>query len=207
MIRFFRELKVSYLIFAIMCLGLGISLLIWPDISAKVLCIGLGTILAIAGGVNVIVFAVTHDGTLYSRFSLIVGVIFLAIGGFIIWKPEVIMAIIPIIMGIFIIIHGFYDFKQTLDLGKFKYEKWYVALIVSILTMALGVLIIVNPFETASTLMIFVGIALVFDGLSDIWIISRVFGLTHRMKRELKKQLEETEILTDSEPVEVPENK
>ncbi|MDD6202126.1 MAG: DUF308 domain-containing protein [Lachnospiraceae bacterium] len=206
MLRFFRELKASFLVSSCFSLALGIALLIWPGISAKVLCITLGTMLAIAGIVSVIVFLVTHDGTIYSRMNLTGGIVFLVIGMFIILQPEIVMTIIPIIIGIFIMVHGLYNFKQTVDLGKYRYDKWYFALILSILTIGLGIVVIINPFETAEALMMMAGAALVFDGVSDIWILSRIFVFTRKAKKELKKQIEEAEALIDESPQEVFED-
>lgn len=46
MYQFFKGLKANYLISAILCILFGLTLIIWPDISSKVVCIGLGCVLA-----------------------------------------------------------------------------------------------------------------------------------------------------------------
>ena len=46
---------------------------------------------------------------------------------------------------------------------------------VSFGTVALGVVLICNPFTIVDTVVRIIGAFLVYDGLSDMWILSRVF--------------------------------
>ena len=51
-------------------------------------------------------------------------------------------------------------------------------LLLAVRTLALGVLVVVNPFGTFAALMTLVGLSLVFDGVTDlviIWRLSRAF--------------------------------
>ncbi len=49
--------------------------------------------------------------------------------------------------------------------------------------MVLGGILVYNPFEVAETVVRFIGIFLIYDGVSDIWILSRVF----KVKRDKEK--------------------
>ena len=64
---------------------------------------------------------------------------------------------------------------QAIDLKKMQYDNWWVALLLSLLTVALGVVLICNPFTIVDTVVRIIGAFLVYDGLSDMWILSRVF--------------------------------
>ena len=44
-----------------------------------------------------------------------------------------------------------------------------------VLTAALGAVLIYNPFKVVNTVVRLIGIFLIYDGLSDMWIISKVF--------------------------------
>jgi len=79
------------------------------------------------------------------------------------------------IVGILIMIHGFHNAVQAIDLKKMQYDNWWVALLLSLLTVALGVVLICNPFTIVDTVVRIIGAFLVYDGLSDMWILSRVF--------------------------------
>ena len=56
MYQFFKELKVNYILSAVFCILFGGTLVVWPDVSLKIVCIGLGAVLALSGIVNLITF-------------------------------------------------------------------------------------------------------------------------------------------------------
>ena len=65
--------------------------------------------------------------------------------------------------------------SQAITLKKNQYDGWWIACLMGILTVALGAVLIYNPFSVVNTVVRLIGIFLIYDGLSDMWIISRVF--------------------------------
>ena len=57
-------------------------------------------------------------------------------------------------------------------------------MILGLVTLGFGVLLIFNPFEAVETLVMFIGIFLIYDGVSDIWIVSRVSRVAKYLKQE-----------------------
>lgn len=199
MYRFFKTLKANYLISAVLCVLFGITLVVWPDISSKVVCIGLGCVLALTGVVNLITFFVRRDGTFLSQMNLLAGIVLTVLGGWIILDPDVLIRIIPVVIGVIIVVHGGHNLLQAVELCREKYDKWWVALLLGLVTIGFGVLLICNPFEAVSTMVILIGVLLIFDGVSDIWIISRI--------SKTAKAVAETMEALDVEAVEISDRK
>lgn len=88
---------------------------------------------------------------------------------------------------------------QAAELYKEKYDKWWVALLLGIVTIGFGALLIYNPFEAVNTMIVLIGVMLIYDGISDIWIISRV----SKTVRAVAETMEALEV----EAVEVPDKK
>lgn len=197
MYRFFKTLKANYLISAILCVLFGIMLVVWPDISSKLVCIGLGCMLVLSGVVNLIAFCARRDGTLLAQLNMLVGIVLAVLGSWITLKPEVLIMIIPVVIGVIVVIHGVHNLFQAIELYKEKYDKWWVALLLGIVTIGFGLLLIYNPFEAVSTMVVLIGVFLIFDGISDIWIISRI--------SKTAKAVVETVAALDVEAVEVVE--
>ncbi len=174
MYGFFKTLKANYLISAGLCVLFGITLVVWPDISSMIVCTGLGCVLALTGIVNLVTFFIRRDGTFLSQVNLLVGIVLVVLGGWIILYPEVLIRLIPVVIGVIIVLHGGHNLLQAVELCKEKYDKWWVALLLGVMTVGFGVLLICNPFEAVSTMVMLIGIFLIFDGISDIWIISRI---------------------------------
>ncbi|MBD5525465.1 MAG: hypothetical protein HDR04_13810 [Lachnospiraceae bacterium] len=179
-----KRLKTNIVISAILCVVLGIVLVVWPDLSMQIVCIAIGAVLLIGGGVRLAVYFTNKDGSMYAQMSLITGIVLAVVGIWILIKPDKVLAIIPIIVGIVIVLHGINDLQQAVSLYKDKYDKWWVALILGVLTIGFGVLLICRPFEALDTVVMLIGLFLIYDGLSDIWIVSRIYRTAKVLKQE-----------------------
>ena len=121
---------------------------------------------------------------------MLLGIIFAVIGAWIILKPEMIIMAVPVIVGILIIIHGLHNIIQAVDLKREGYEKWWLALLFGVLTVLFGALLIYNPFGAVEVVVRMIGIFMIYDGVSDIWIISRLSKI-----RKIKEKIVDAEFI------------
>lgn len=194
MYQFLKGLKMNYVLSAVFCILFGFMLVIWPDVSIQAVCIGLGVVLALSGVVNLVTYFVERDGRFVSRISLLAGIVLTVVGGWIIIKPEVLIMIVPVIVGVIVTVHGVHNLMQALELFRNQYSKWWVALLLGIVTAGLGILLICNPFEAVSTVVMLIGIFLIYDGISDIWIVSRVSKAAKDIRQTMEALDVEAEI-------------
>lgn len=182
--KLLKKLKTNVVISAAMCILLGIVLVIWPGLSIQIVCTAIGAVLLIGGGVRLAAYFTAKDGSVYSQMNLITGIILAVIGIWILLQPGKVLAIIPIIVGIVIALHGINNLQQTVTLCKEQYDKWWVALILGLLTVGFGVLLICKPFAALDSAVRLIGAFLIYDGVSDIWIVSRVSRTAKTLKQE-----------------------
>ena len=193
--NYIKSLKVNYSLSAVICVILGIVLLVWPGQSTQVVCMVLGIVLGGFGLIQIILYLATKEKTMVSHSMMMLGVVLAVIGGWIVLKPETIIKAVPMIVGILIVIHGFHNAVQAIDLKKMQYDNWWVALLLSLLTVALGVVLICNPFTIVDTVVRIIGAFLVYDGLSDMWILSRVF----KSKKNREKIIDTDAVIVDED--------
>ncbi|PWL55673.1 MAG: hypothetical protein DBY33_02405 [Lachnospiraceae bacterium] len=193
--NYIKSLKVNYSLSAVICVILGIVLLVWPGQSTQVVCMVLGIVLGGFGLIQIILYLATKEKTMVSHSMMMLGVVLAVIGGWIVLKPETIIKTVPMIVGILIVIHGFHNAVQAIDLKKMQYDNWWVALLLSLLTVALGVVLICNPFTIVDTVVRIIGAFLVYDGLSDMWILSRVF----KTKKNRDKIIDTDAVIVDED--------
>lgn len=196
MADFFKGIKANYTISAILCVVLGLVLLIWPGTTTQLICKLLGAVLFAYGAVQVVLYLFNRDRTMLSQGMLVLGIIFAVIGSFILLKPETIIMAVPVIVGVLIVLHGLHNVAQAIGLKKENYDNWWVAFLLGVLTAALGGVLIYNPFTVVDTIVRMIGLFLIYDGLSDVWILSRVF----KVKRSSQK-------IVDVDYVDVEEEK
>lgn len=182
--KLLKKLKTNIVISAILCILLGIVLVAWPDLSMQIVCTAIGAVLLIGGGVRLAVYFTAKDGSVYAQMNLITGIILAVVGVWILLQPDKVLAIIPIIVGIVIALHGINNLQQAITLCKEKYDKWWIALILGLLTVGFGVLLVCRPFEALNTAVMMIGIFLIYDGISDIWIVSRIYRMAKMVKQE-----------------------
>lgn len=182
--KLLRKVKANVVVSSLLCVALGVVLVIWPGMSMQIVCTAVGVVLIITGVMKIAEYLMIKDGSLYAQTNLIFGIILIVIGVWITVKPDKVLAMIPIIIGIVITLHGIHKLQQAVELCKSQYDKWWVALILGLLTIGFGVLLICKPFAAVDTVVTFLGICLIYDGISNIWIVSRVYRSVKILKQE-----------------------
>ena len=130
--------------------------------------------LTICGVINILVFLSHRDGTLYAGFLLITGIILAVVGIWLMARPTLVTVIIPRIIGLLVCVHGFRDIRDTLSLKKSGSSRWTAALLLGAVTLVLGAILVLAPFEAFTTVVRLIGAFLIYDGISDIWITTQV---------------------------------
>lgn len=155
---------------------LGLVLILVPGLTMTTLVrIGAGALIA-TGAFDLLryVFHKETDGKLNNR--LVTGVILVIAGGFLMSRPTLVINLVPVILGIALMIEGLVKLQRAIDLARMKYTKWLSVLLVAIISLSIGILVLTNPFNTARTLVVIIGIGLVFAGLTGIIVNLVVSG-------------------------------
>ena len=106
--------------------------------------------------------SVTH------RYSAIPGLIQLIIGIFIAARPDKLVGMITVIVGIIILVQSFSILDHAFETKFVGYRLWWITAIIALIMAVLGIVVIVNPFGAVSAALKFTGIVLIIQGISDI---------------------------------------
>ena len=195
MIEYLKNLKANYTVSAVICVIIGLVLIIWPGTSTQVVCMVFGGMLLAYGIIQIALYLFAREHTLYLQGMLLLGIVFGVLGAWILIKPEIIIATVPIVIGLIVIVHGVHNALQASDLKKLGYSKWWVALLFGILTVALGMILVYNPFSVVNTVVRVIGAFLIYDGMSDMWIISRI----SKTKKEKQRIIDAEAVIIDAD--------
>lgn len=161
------------IIFAVGAAVLGIILLIWPATSLIIMAKCIGALVAIGGLAAAYQFYKDHDSPAKSLL-LVMAAVMIICGAVIFLHPEELVKLIPMIMGILVLISGLINLGETFTLSKKRYSRWWLSLIIAVITIGAGLFLITRAFSLAALITRIAGGILLFDGLSDLWVISRV---------------------------------
>ncbi|GFI03643.1 MAG: hypothetical protein HFI44_03055 [Lachnospiraceae bacterium] len=183
MVDLFKSLKANYTISAAVCALLGLVLVIWPGATSQIICMLLGGVLLAYGILQIAIYLFNRERTIILQGMMLLGIVFAVIGLWILLKPEMIIMAVPVIVGVLIVIHGLHNIIQALALKKDGYENWWLAFVLGMLTVIFGGVLICNPFKAIELVVRIIGVFLIYDGVSDIWILSRVFKVKRDKER------------------------
>ena len=93
-------------------------------------------------------------------------------------------AIVPAVVGILILISGIINLSETITIHKQNGEGVLLSLILSLITVALGILIILKPSVLNNIILVLMGFSLIYDGVSNLIIIAGITGMVHEARKE-----------------------
>ena len=138
-------LSVAYIV-------IGMLLLIMPETSLLWICNIFGVVVLVTGIVCLIQYARIRGTGFTAPFMLVGGVITAG-------------------LGIFIVVDGLSRIGTAIDLAKRKGQKWWLLLLFSIVSVALGVLLVLHPFDAAVSAVMLCGILLIAEGALNLGCI------------------------------------
>ena len=196
-----KDMKKQFTLTAIFSILLGLVLVIWPDATKMAVSYLIGAALVVLGVIQVVRYFVYEVRLDLFRYDFVSGLILLGVGVFLLMRPEIIVGFLPVLLGMAIVIDGAVKIQQSMDLLRVGYRHWWLVLLLAVLALAAGVVLLVNPFEAASTLVLMIGIVLIYDGVSDLWTISRVSGRLRQMRAEASVEVSGVDVDENGVPV------
>ena len=166
-----RYVKSGMMLMSIAYIVIGMMLLIMPQTSLLWICYAFGAVVLITGIVCLIQYARIRGTGFTAPFMLVGGVITAGLGIFTLAKPQVVASFLPVVFGIFIVVDGLSRIGSAIDLAKRKGQKWWVLLLLSIVSVALGILLVLHPFGAAVSVVMVCGILLIVEGAMNLGCI------------------------------------
>ena len=162
-----KKTKLNLILASILTIILGLILVLNPVNATVFICRTVGIIL-LAIGLFVTGSYFLNIGQNVGGSSLIAGLIELAVGIWISLRPESFVQFLTIILGFIMLVHSFVMIQSAIEVKMFGVSKWWLVLILALLTLVLGIIIIISPFATIAVTMTIAGISLIADGIIGI---------------------------------------
>lgn len=154
------------IIISIITFFLGLVIFLKPDTTIKSIAIIIGILLIIMGSGPVIELFKSEEKKI--SFKIAPSVILFVIAFILFFSPELLVSIIPILIGVALIMSSSYKLQNIYNLKKVNsvFNIW--TLIITIGILVLGLLLIINPFKGALAITKVIGVGLMIYGILDI---------------------------------------
>ncbi len=151
----------------IILLALGIALLIWADKVVNSISIAIGSLFIFYAVYNFIAYF-RSEKKATDTTKLIAGTAMIIAGGFLIVQTNFIKEIISFIVGIFIIFESMIKLQDSLKLYKTNKEVAKTPLVLSVISLACGVLCIFGKILIPDIFLQILGVMLIVFSFADI---------------------------------------
>lgn len=169
-----KKMRILMIIGALFCMALGVALIVWPNEARKIICFVIGGLVAAYGVYCIVAYFVDQTVGDGMQFGLAVGSACVLIGAFLLIRAELVMQALEMIIGVAVIIDSVIRMQIAVNIRRIGGRFSKAMLICALLTMALGTLLLFNPFAELQTATIICGVALIIDGLLTLWSMIRL---------------------------------
>ncbi len=166
--KYVRAAKNFYIACSVVLSVIGILLISWPAMPIKAAVITLGVVLLVYGTEKILGYFSRDLYHLAFQFDLALGIFVALIGLVVLLRPQSALPLIAIIVGLLVVVEGVFKIQTSVEAQRFGLARWWLILIGAILSTGLGLLLLFDAFQD-ETLMTFVGIALLIDGLQNLF--------------------------------------
>lgn len=186
----------NLVITALMSLLLGVAFLIQPTLVYTYCGYAIGGLIALVGVIYIIIYFCRKPVSGVYRSEFVIGLVALLAGAYVALNglistgggATMTFALIVRIIGVFMAADGILKLQYTLDIARMKYARWWVALIMSLLGIAVGVLTFMGIAyalgENAGLGgMMMLGIFFCFNGLLDLVVMTVVAVRNHKAEK------------------------
>lgn len=180
-----KQLKWNLILLAVIFIALGIVLILWPGATMKTICYLLAAMLLAIGVVSLINYLRKDISGIIYRYDLVVGLCAILGGILVIVKVDNLTDLIPAVLGFLVTMSGIMKMQNSVDMLRLGHGTWHVAFAMAIVNIVAGIVLLMNPFEAAQILIMCLGIALVYSGITDLYVTISISRRLSRLKTEI----------------------
>ena len=190
--NYIRKLGRNSIIISMILLVFGLFMFTRPISTINILMMIFGCLLVIDGLVHLVsYFSIKNEFRFFSS-ELAQSIIYIILGFVLVCNYDKISRLLPIVLGIWIIVDSIFKLQIALNIRDIYDSHWGILLAMSIISALLGMVILINPFESLALLTMMCGAILMIVEVISIFesfsIISRV-GEAEKIEKELEKKV------------------
>lgn len=175
-----KKWKWIYIALTVLVMALGMCLIIYPSISAKIMCILCGLVMIVAGAVRIVCYFKRGISVLWHRYEFPIGLLDCLVGLYVLSYPSNAMMIMPVVVGVVIIVDSVFKMQTSFEFREIGIRYWWSVLALAIVNTIVAFLLIKNPFEGSITLMVYIGISLIIDGIQSLVFVHHAAKLVKK---------------------------
>lgn len=141
-----RNMKTGVLVLSICYLLVGLLLLVVPTASLPWICTAFSAVILVTGAYSLFRYFKMHGKGMGAPLAMVAGVVTTGLGIFALLRPDYVTWILPVVFGLFVVMDGIIRFSSAFQLLRRHGQKWWVLMLLAVLSLLLGIELVASPF-------------------------------------------------------------
>lgn len=169
----------------ILTVAAGIAVFVFPMESYVALSILIGILMLAVGAAQLIVTLTSGNYLAMRGYMVVGGIIDVLLGLFLCVYPGVTFALLPVMLGIWMMYHSFMMISFGGDLETFNIGGSTSVVVGGILLLLLSIMVLANPFSAGvATVVVMAGLGLIVLGLLLCWLALKLKNIHLNFEKE-----------------------
>jgi uncharacterized membrane protein HdeD (DUF308 family) len=190
MIETIKKSMKGMILYTIIMLVVGIIFAVNPGTSINIMNMFIAVVAMLIGGYFVFDYIRTPRETKLLSFSLAFGIVLIGIGLFIFVNPDALVKFAIKLVGIILIVKAIYKLQIALNIRKVS-KAWKYNLLVSLLTLTMGLIMIIYTDGTAEWFLRVIGIFIALGAIGELIESAYVMGTIKDIKDAISSDSKE----------------
>lgn len=163
----FKKMMLPSVISSIIFLIVGVVIFINPEVTLEIVAKVIGFMIIGFGVIGIFQYISNRENASF-KLNLLYVVTTIILGIVAVYNYKIVSSIIPIVLGIWICFDSFIKIRMSVGIKNMQIANWKYPLVMGILSLAIGVFLLFNPFGGAVIMMKIAAICIIIYSIFDI---------------------------------------
>lgn len=182
---FLKRIRWTYLLLSLFLVGIGVCLLIWPEVSMNMACMIIGGGAAVYGLLKIILYFVREIESMVARYDFSTGVFCILGGAGLLVQPAELLNLLPQVLAICMLGDCIFKMQVVLDAKRLGNSAWFLEFFCLLICGAWGVCLILQPFGLDAYVSQMLAGGLIVDGVLNLVSVIFIAATVKKAPAEL----------------------
>lgn len=183
--KFLKRIRWTYLLLSLFLIGIGVCLLIWPEVSMNMACMITGGGAIVYGLAKIIIYFVRQINSMVEQYDFSTGLLCIFGGAGLLVQPAELLSLLPQVLAIAMLIDCVFKLQVVLDAKRLDNGAWFLELFVLLICIAWGACLLVQPFGLDVYLSQMFAGGLIADGVLNLLSVIFIAATVKKAPEEL----------------------
>lgn len=178
--------EIKSILISILLIALAVFLMMKPLEIVSTLIKVIGMCVLICGAFDFLNYFFKKEDDVLFNYGLFRGIMEITVGILFVFKYNLLITLFPSLLGLMIVFINIFKLQTSLDFKEVENSNYLTGVIISSLSIILGIIILINPFGAVETVVIISGVVLLVSEVVNIIYSAYVLKFIRKTNKVVK---------------------